>query len=208
MNDNADLVDLERPRVPLCLLPFASCHGINEDEYRKLQGIYKALKEECEALSKISSEGVEGASVILSDTVVHCTVEQYNARLSAYKKAREQYVLNNSQNLETIEMVRGKLKILYREQEMSPEVEELPDPPESPDIDLLFSEKQSDKDEYNRLYAIYERESELWHEKLRKNFEHSKKDARICCEIFDEVSKFPELSEQYDRAFNEVMSQS
>ena len=129
-------IEIKGPNLPLDPIV-----GELDSEYSEIKAAHDALLAEFKRLDEICSSQVEGASWRLDKDRRIYTVEEYNAMLAAYKAARKAYVERYRKKLETIDMVREKIRKLQEEEERFAaengcnEIEEPPDLPDFEEID-------------------------------------------------------------------------
>ena len=105
-------IEIARPNLPL-----EPIVGESDSEYSEIKAAHDALLTEFKRLDEICSSQVEGASWRLDHDRRIYSVEEYNAMLVAYKAARKAYVERYRAKLETIDMVREKIRKISEELE-------------------------------------------------------------------------------------------
>ena len=105
-------VEIRRPNLPLDPIV-----GEADSEYPEIKAAHNALLAEFKRLDEICSSQVEGVSWGFDKEKRLYSVEEYNEMLAAYRADRKAYVERYREKLETIEMVREKIRKLQEEEE-------------------------------------------------------------------------------------------
>jgi len=187
-----ETVELKRPRKPL--------EPVRRDDPRYDDAMceYETLLSEWRRIDDIKYRNIEGVSHWIEKPSETYTVDEYNAMLSEYKARRAAYNERFDGCIETIEMVREKIRKLEAEdderlsrEDEEPE-EELPEPPaELEDIpdEPLEQWKQRMLKYFEDLRAWQEKTSDI----TMKTLEKSKHDSDRLMMRLEEMGKFPQL---------------
>ena len=190
-------IEIKGPNLPLDPIV-----GETDPEFPEIKAAHDALLAEFKRLDEIRSSQVEGASWSLDKDKRIYSVEEYNEMLAAYKAARKAYVERYREKLETIDMVREKIRKIKEEMErFDAENPETGYPePDLPDFEEIPNESWED---------WKKRVTEHWH-KLQTSVEEISKSTiaeanrtgflmRKIKEKLEEIGKFGEL--EYEMEF-------
>ena len=186
-------IEIKGPNLPLDPIV-----GEADPEYPEIKAARDALLAEFKRLDEIRSSQVEGASWSLDKDKRIYSVEEYNEMLTAYRAARKAYVERYREKLETIDMVREKIrKIKEEEQKFDAENPETVYPePDLPDFEEIPNESWED---------CKKRMTEHW-QKIQSSMENvsnaiatEAKRASFPLRILNERGKFGEL--EYELEF-------
>ena len=135
MSESEKKTGIRGPNLPL--EPIVSS---DDSEYAEIKAAYDTLLAECRRIDEIMSSQVEGASWSLDKDKRIYSVDEYNEMLAAYKASRKAYVERYRAKLETIDMVREKIRKFEeeearfdRENPMEDDTPEVPDFEDVPD---------------------------------------------------------------------------
>ena len=187
-------IEIKGPNLPLDPIV-----GETDPEFPEIKAAHDALLAEFKRLDEIRSSQVEGASWSLDKDKRIYSVEEYNEMLAAYKAARKAYVERYREKLETIDMVREKIRKLQEEEERFAAengCNEIEEPPDLPDFEEIPNEPWEDwckrqKEYWDQLSAAMEKT----HQQMQKQCEQNKFFVRR----LEEVGKFGEL--EYELEF-------
>jgi len=186
-------IEIKGPNLPLDPIV-----GETDPEFSEIKAAHDALLAEFKHLDEIRSSQVEGASWSLDEDKRIYSVEEYNKMLAAYKVARKAYVERYREKLETIDMVREKIrKIKEEEQKFDAENPETVCPePDLPDFEEIPNESWED---------CKKRMTEHW-QKIQSSMENvsnaiatEAKRVSFLGRRLKEIGKFGEL--EYELAF-------
>lgn len=194
MSESEKKVEIKGPSLPL--EPIVAS---DDSEYAEIKAAYDTLLAECRRIDEIRSSQVEGASWSLDKSKRIYSVDEYNEMLAAYKAARKAYVEWYREKLETIDMVREKIRKLQEEEERFAAengCNEIEEPPDMPDFEEIPNEPWEDwckrQEEYlDQLSAAMEKT----HQQMQKQCEQNK----FVIRRLEEIGKFGEL--EYEMAF-------
>jgi len=189
-------IELESPRMPLEPIVSASEPG-NEEIWAE----YNRLLAEYRRLDGIKHDQVKGASLFLKEDSTVYTPDEYVKMLTGYRKKRKRYVAAYDGQLETIEMVREKMRKLSEEADkLEPELEveeELPDPPELDEVE---------DEPWESFRQRFEEHSKKMSEWIEKIGEHNEKSmgavdgaVGLIRRRLEEMGKFPELEYELEK---------
>jgi len=189
---------LERPRMPL-----EPIVAEGEPGNERVWADYNRLLAEYNRLIDIRYDQVKGASMFLKEGVTIYSPEEYETMLTAYRKERKAYLAAHEGRLETIEMVREKLRKLSEEAEkIQPELKagaeyELPDPPEFEDI------PDESWDDFKRRFEEHSKKMSEWFKKFDEHSEKSMGKSMGAVDLIrrrlEEMGKFPELEYELEK---------
>ena len=139
MSENT--IKIKRPNLPLDPIV-----GEADPAYPEIKAAHDALLAEFERLGEICSSQVEGASWSLDKDKRIYSVDEYNEMLAAYKAARKAYVERYREKLETIDMVREKIRKIEEEMEKfdAENPETICPEPDLPDFEEIPNESWED----------------------------------------------------------------
>lgn len=135
-------IEIKGPNLPLDPIV-----GEADPEFPEIKAAHDALLAEFKRLDEIRSSQVDGASWSLDKDKRIYSVEEYNEMLAAYKAARKAYVERYREKLETIDMVREKIRKLQEEEERFAAengCNEIEEPPDLPDFEEIPNESWED----------------------------------------------------------------
>ena len=187
-------IEIKGPNLPLDPIV-----GEADPEFPEIKAVHDALLAEFKRLDEIRSSQVEGASWSLDKDKRIYSVEEYNEMLAAYKAARKAYVERYREKLETIDMVREKIRKLQDEEERFAAengCNEIEEPPDLPDFEDIPDEP----------WESFIKRQEEYMDKLQKITNKSLENMQKQCEQnkffvrrLEEVGKFGEL--EYELEF-------
>ena len=187
-------IEIKGPNLPLDPIV-----GESDPEYPEIKAVHDALLAELKRLDEIWSSQVEGASWSLDKDKRIYSVEEYNEMLAAYKTARKMYVGRYREKLETIDMVREKIRKLQEEEERfvaENGCNEIEEPPDLPDFEEIPDEPWESFIKRHKEYM----------DKLQKSINKSQESMQKQCEQnkffvrrLEEIGKFGEL--EYEMEF-------
>jgi len=190
----AEEILLERPRMPL-----EPIVAEGEPGNERVWADYNRLLAEYNRLVDIRYDQVKGASMFLKEGVIIYSPEEYETMLAAYRKERKAYLAVHEGRLETIEMVREKLRKLSEETEnLEPELkaekeDELPEPPEFEDV------ADESWDNFKRRFEEHSKKMSEWFKMLEQRNEKSMKAVDVIRRRFEEIGKFPALDYEFEK---------
>lgn len=192
MSESEKKIEIKGPNLPL-----EPIVGYDDLEYIEIKAAYGALLAEYRRIYEIMSSQVNGVSWRPDKDKRIYSVEEYNEMLAAYKASRKAYVDRYKDKLETVDMVREKIRMIEEEAELfdreNPDEE---DPPEVPDFEDIPDESWEDFCKRNKAYWDILRASM---DKTQKQFEIVRKRSEFMRRRFEEQSKFAEL--EYEMEF-------
>ena len=181
-------IEIKGPNLPLDPIV-----GETDPEFPEIKAAHDALLAEFKRLDEIRSSQVEGASWSLDKDKRIYSVEEYNEMLAAYKAARKAYVERYREKLETIDMVREKIRKLQEEEERFAAengCNEIEEPPDLPDFEEIPDEP----------WESFIKRQEEYMDKLQKITNQSLESMQKQCEqskfffcFLEEIGKFGEL---------------
>ena len=187
-------IEIKGPNLPLDPIV-----GEADPEYPEIKAAHDALLAEFKRLDEIRSSQVEGASWSLDKDKRIYSVEEYNEMLAAYRAARKAYVERYREKLETIDMVREKIRKLQEEEECFAAengCNEIEEPPDLPDFEEIPDEP----------WECFIKRQEEYMDKLQKITNKSLENMQKQCEQskffvrrLEEIGKFGEL--EYEMEF-------
>ena len=184
MSESEKKVDIKEPNLPL-----EPIVGPDDQEYPEIKAVYDTLLAECRRIDEIKSSQVEGASRSIDKDKCIYSVDEYNEMLAAYKAARKIYVERYKAKLETIDMVREKIRKIEEEEEQFDKDNPMEDdPPEMPDFEDIPDESWESISKRNKEYL----EKEL--QRLDKNMKRNK----FLIRRLEEMGKFGELEYEFE----------
>ena len=194
MSESEKKVDIKGPNLPL--EPIVAS---DDPEYAEIKAAYDTLLAEYRRIDEIKSSQVDGASWSLDKDKRVYSVDEYNEMLAAYKASRKAYVERYKAKLETIDMVREKIRKLQEEEERFAAANgcnEIEEPPDLPDFEEIPNEPWEDwckrqKEYWDKLSAAMEKS----HQQMQKQCEQNKFFVRR----LEEIGKFGEL--EYEMEF-------
>lgn len=181
-DENKKEIKLDSPRKPL--EPVGEC--VSDEQ----SAAYAKLLAEYERIEEIRDTQVEGASLNFDKEKKSYTVDEYNDFVATYKVARAEYNKRFADSIETIEMIREKLRKMTEEDEKfdkehpevdMPEVPEMEDNPDEP-----WEELTKRFEELNKRF-------QEWNEQFAKNAESMSYHGKRLNERLEEMGKFPQL---------------
>lgn len=131
-------IEIKGPNLPLDPIV-----GETDPEYPEIKAAHNALLAEFKRLDEICLSQVEGVSWGFDKEKRLYSVEEYNEMLAAYRAARKAYVGRYRKKLETIDMVREKIRKLQEEEERFAAANgcnEIEEPPDLPDFEEVPNE--------------------------------------------------------------------
>ena len=187
-------IEIARPNLPL-----EPIVGESDSEYSEIKAAHDALLTEFKRLDEICSSQVEGASLSLDKDGRIYSVEEYNAMLAAYKAVRKAYVERYRVKLETIDMVREKIRKLQEEEDrfaVENGCNEIEEPQELLDFKEIPNEPWEEflkrqKEYVNRLQEVTNKSLESMQKQSEQN--------KFLVRRLEEMGKFGEL--QYELEF-------
>jgi len=192
MSENEKKIEIKEPNLPL-----EPIVGPEDPEYAEIKSAYDALLAEYHRACDIVASQIDGFSWSLNKDNRIYSVDEYNEVLVAYKAARKAYVKKYKEKLETIDMVREKIRKIEEELERfdreNPANEE---PPNVPDFEEIPNEPWEDFCRRNEAYWEMLRASI---DKTREQLAHARKRGEFMKRRFKEQGKFGEL--EYEMAF-------
>ena len=186
-------IEIKGPNLPLDPIV-----GEADPEFPEIKAAHDALLAEFKRLDEIRSSQVEGASWSLDKDKRIYSVEEYNEMLTAYRAARKAYVERYREKLETIDMVREKIRKIKEEMERfdAENPETICPEPDLPDFEEIPNESWED---------CKKRMTEHW-QKIQSSMENvsnaiatEAKRASFPLRILKERGKFGEL--EYELEF-------
>ena len=186
-------IEIKGPNLPLDPIV-----GEADPEFPEIKAAHDALLAEFKRLDEIRSSQVEGASWSLDKDKRIYSVEEYNEMLTAYRAARKAYVERYREKLETIDMVREKIRKIKEEMERfdAENPETICPEPDLPDFEEIPNESWED---------CKKRMTEHW-QKIQSSMENvsnaiatEAKRASFPLRILNERGKFGEL--EYELEF-------
>ena len=192
MSESEKKVEIKGPSLPL--EPIVAS---DDSEYAEIKAAYDTLLAEFRRIDEIRSSQVEGASWSLDKDKRIYSVDEYNEMLAAYKSSRKAYIERYKAKLETIDMVREKIrKIEEEEAQFDRENPMEDDAPEVPDFEDIPDEPWEDFCKRNEAYWAKLRASM---EKTQKQLALARKRGEFMKRRLDEEGKFGEL--EYEMEF-------
>ena len=184
-------VEIKRPNLPLDPIV-----GEADSEYPEIKAAHNALLAEFKRLDEICSSQVEGVSWGCDKEKRLYSVKEYNEMLAAYRAARKAYVGRYRKKLETIDMVREKIRKLQEEEERFAAANgcnEIEEPPDLPDFEEVPNEPwenfiKRQKEYMDRLQEVANKSLES----MQKQCEQNRFFVRRLEEILD---SFPQSNE-------------
>lgn len=188
--ENKTKIMLESPRKPL--EPVGECvSDVQREAYAKLLAEY-------ERIERIRNTRCVGEGVSFDKEKKSYAIEEYNAELAVYRKSRAEYNRRFTGSIETIDMVRAKLKRMREEDDQyeknHPDVE-YPDVPEVEDI------SGESREDFTRRFDEYIKNLHDWYEQFTKSNEKATYVVERLRIRMDEVWKFPQLEYEYEMRF-------
>ena len=187
-------IEIKGPNLPLDPIV-----GELDSEYSEIKAAHDALLAEFKRLDEICSSQVEGASWRLDHDKRIYTVEEYNEMLSAYKSARKAYVERYRAKLETIDMVREKIRKLQEEEDrfaVENGCNEIEEPQELLDFKEMPNESWEEflkrqKEYMDRLHEVTNKSLESMQKQCEQN--------KFLVRSLEEMGKFGQL--EYELEF-------
>ena len=194
MSESEKKIEIKGPNLPL--EPIVAS---DDSEYAEIKAAYDTLLAECRRIDEIRSSQVEGASWRLDKNKRIYSVDEYNEMLAAYKASRRAYIERYRAKLETIDMVREKIRKLQEDEERFAAengCNEVEEPLDLPDFEEIPNEPWDDwckrqKEYWDQLGAAMEKT----HRQMQKQCEQNK----FVIRRLEEIGKFGEL--EYEMAF-------
>ena len=194
MSESEKKVEIKGPNLPL--EPIVAS---DDSEHAEIKAAYDTLLEECRHIDEIRSSQVEGASWSLDKDKRIYSVDEYNEMLAAYRASRRAYIERYKAKLETIDMVREKIRKLQEDEEhfaAENGCDEIEEPLDLPDFEEIPNEPWEDwckrqKEYLDQLSAAMEKT----HRQMQKQCEQNK----FVIRRLEEIGKFGEL--EYEMAF-------
>lgn len=181
-------IEIARPNLPL-----EPIVGESDLEYPEIKAAHNALLAEFKRLDEICSSQVEGVSWGFDKEKRLYSVEEYNEMLAAYRAARKAYVERYREKLETIDMVREKIRKLQEEEERFAAANgcnEIEEPPDLPDFEEVPNEPwenfiKRQKEYMDRLQEVTNKSLESMQKQCEQN--------KFFVRRLEEMGKFGEL---------------
>ena len=196
MSEIEKKVDIKGPNLPL--EPIVAS---DDPEYAEIKAAYDTLLTECRRIDEIRQSQVEGASWHLDKEKRIYSVEEYNEMLAAYKTARKAYVERHREKLETIDMVREKIRMIEEEEEQFDKDNPMEDdPPEVPDFEDIPDESWESFSKRKKEYLEKLQVSVLQvsvKKKLQRLDKNMKRN-RFLIRRLEEIGKFGELEYEFE----------
>jgi len=192
MSESEKKVDIKGPNLPL-----EPVVASDDPEYAEIKAAYDTLLAECRRIDEIKSSQVDGESWSLDKEKRIYSVDEYNEMLAAYKASRKAYIERYKAKLETIDMVREKIRKIEEEEEQFDKNNPIEDdPPEVPDFEDIPDESwesfsKRNKEYWDKLQASMD--------KTMKQMELGAKRSKFVLRRLEEIGKFAEL--EYEMAF-------
>lgn len=179
--------EIRSPRKPLEPV----CRG--DSRFEEAMRCYQALLAEWQQLSSIRNGQIEGESVSIEKDQRVYSVREYEEMLELYRQRRAEYISRFEGCLETIEMVRAKIRKMSEKDGVDSEDDELPEPPpELADVpDEPWEQFQKRMDEFWVAMDDWMKRWQDWNE-------NSTTGTKAILERFDEMSKFKELDYEFE----------
>ena len=180
-------------------LPLEPIVGEADSEYSEIKAAHNALLAEFKRLDEICSSQVEGVSWGFDKEKRLYSVEEYNEMLAAYRAARKAYVERYREKLETIEMVREKIRKLQEEEERFAAANgcnEIEEPPDLLDFEEVPNEPwenfiKRQKEYMDRLQEVTNKSLESMQKQCEQN--------KFFVRRLEEMGKFGQL--EYELEF-------
>lgn len=175
-------IEIKGPNLPLDPIV-----GEADPEYPEIKAAHDALLAEFKRLDEIRSSQVEGASWSLNKDKRIYSVEEYNEMLAAYRAVRKAYVGRYREKLETIDMVREKIR------KISEELERYEAENPAQEVDIEASDVPDFEEIPNEPFAAWrKRMKEHWDKVMKDSDRISKSCGQICERIGFIVGKIRE----------------
>ena len=189
MSESKNNVEVKAPNLPLEPIVLS-----DDPEYTEIRDAYDKLLAEYERLKEIRSSQVDGAPWRRDNGKRIYSGEEYNGMLAAYMASRKAYVERFAEKLETIDMVREKIRRIEEEESQFDRDNPMEDVlPENLDFEDVPDES---------LESFCKRSEEYWKvvlssmKKSRQSMEANMQRVGFIVRWAEEAGKFEELERE------------
>lgn len=191
--DKEKEIKLEMVRKPL--------EPVGERVSCKQKKDYAKLLADYERIDGIRDSQVKGASANFDEKKKSYTVRAYNGLVKSYRAARAEYNRRYADSIETIEMIREKIRRLDEEDEQfekeHPE-KELPEVPEMKDV------PDESWEDFQKRFAAFSEKMKAWGEEFSKQTEERGRRINHLNVVIEEMNKFPQLEYEFEMRLRHI----